>query len=77
MGPRPLSTVVSGGAGLDGDQGLDILAASFPQSQQIACAATDRYTYVWKTEKSWKGSCRRLTVRLDDGSTHVLPFQFR
>ena len=40
-------------------------------------AATDTYTYVWKTEKSWKNTCRQLTVRLNDGSTRVLLFQFK
>lgn len=40
-------------------------------------AATDLYTYVWKTDKSWKASWRQLTARLDDGSLHVLRFQFK
>jgi hypothetical protein len=30
--------------------------------------ATDTYLYVWKTEKVWAGSCRRLDVQLNDGS---------
>jgi len=25
-------------------------------------AATDQYTYAWKTEKSWKGTCRQLVL---------------
>jgi hypothetical protein len=40
-------------------------------------AATDTYTYVWKTEKSWEGTCRWLIVKLNDGSDHVAFFQFR
>lgn len=39
--------------------------------------ATDRYIYVWKTEKTWKGTCRQLIVKLNDGSTHVCNFQFK
>ncbi len=39
-------------------------------------AATDTYTYVWKTEKSWGNSCRTLTVKLIDGSEHVASFRF-
>lgn len=35
-----------------------------------------QYTYVWKTERSWTGSCRRLTVRFDDGSEHSAEFNF-
>ena len=40
-------------------------------------AATDTYTYVWKTEKSWAGTCRGLIVKLNDGSDHMAFFQFR
>ena len=40
-------------------------------------AGSDTYTYVWKTDKSWKSTCRQLTVRLDDGSTRILLFQFK
>ncbi|HEX5838815.1 MAG TPA: ExeM/NucH family extracellular endonuclease [Anaerolineales bacterium] len=39
--------------------------------------ATGEYTYVWKTEKSWKGTCRQLVVILKDGSIHMANFQFR
>jgi Tol biopolymer transport system component len=38
---------------------------------------TDRYNYVWKTERGWRGTCRQLVVKLNDGSTHVANFQFR
>jgi len=36
-----------------------------------------QYTYVWKTEKSWAGSCRQLIVRLSDGSDHLANFKFQ
>ncbi len=85
---------------LSGNKGLDIFAAGFPVSGQMACsdgaplsdieetvtaggsslsydAATDTYTYVWKTENSWAGTCRGLIVRLNDGSDHVALFKFR
>ncbi|MBV9790708.1 MAG: PxKF domain-containing protein, partial [Chloroflexi bacterium] len=39
-------------------------------------ASTDTYTYVWKTEKSWSGSCRQLIVKLSDGTTHYANFKF-
>ncbi|CAN5779480.1 hypothetical protein BH23GEM7_BH23GEM7_29610 [soil metagenome] len=39
-------------------------------------AATDRYTYVWKTEKSWGNTCRTLTLQFTDGSTHTASFKF-
>jgi hypothetical protein len=39
-------------------------------------AATDRYTYVWKTEKSWGNSCRTLTLQFTDGTTQSASFKF-
>ena len=30
--------------------------------------ATQTYTYVWKTDKSWANTCRRLTIAFSDGS---------
>ncbi len=39
-------------------------------------AATDRYVYVWKTSKSWAGTCRQLVLKLDDGSFHRANFMF-
>ncbi|HEX5874393.1 MAG TPA: immunoglobulin-like domain-containing protein [Pyrinomonadaceae bacterium] len=38
---------------------------------------TDRYKYVWKTEPSWKNTCRQLTVTLRDGTVHVASFKFK
>jgi hypothetical protein len=40
-------------------------------------AATDTYTYVWKTSKTWRGTCRQLTIELADGTTHSADFRFR
>jgi hypothetical protein len=40
-------------------------------------AATGRYTYVWKTDKAWAGTCRQLVVKLDDGTTHRANFKFK
>lgn len=40
-------------------------------------AATDTYSYIWKTEKSWKGSCRLLRVKLTDSQTYTAKFQFK
>ena len=37
----------------------------------------DTYTYIWKTQKSWKGVCRQLIVQLDDGSEHIAHFEFK
>ena len=40
-------------------------------------ATTDRYNYVWKTDKLWAGTCRTLTVKLSDGTTHTANFKFK
>src|SRR5215813_7003106 len=40
-------------------------------------AASDQYSYVWKTEKSWAGTCRQLILRLNDGSERVAFFKFK
>ena len=85
---------------LAGNQGLGIMAAGSPYSQQVSCstsapvddveetgtagssslsydASSDRYNYVWKTESSWAGTCRVLTVELIDGTTHTASFKFK
>jgi len=38
---------------------------------------TDWYKYTWKTEGSWKNTCRQLTVTLRDGTVHVAKFKFK
>jgi hypothetical protein len=38
---------------------------------------TDTYTFVWKTDRAWAGSCRTLVLTLADGSRHVAEFAFR
>ena len=38
---------------------------------------TTQYQFNWKTDKSWSGSCRRLLVRLDDGTVHSADFRLQ
>ena len=45
------------------------------QSSLTYDAVTDRYNYVWKTDKAWSG-CRKLTVKLTDGTERVAYFSF-
>jgi hypothetical protein len=40
-------------------------------------STTDRYKYTWKTESSWKNTCRLLTVTLRDGTVHTAKFKFK
>jgi Purple acid Phosphatase, N-terminal domain len=68
---------------LDGNQGLDIFAAGFPQSAGAATAGSlsydareDQYTYTWRTDKAWSGR-RTLVVKLKDNSEHRAEFDFK
>jgi WD40-like Beta Propeller Repeat len=36
----------------------------------------DRYTYVWKTDPSWAGTCRLFVIDLNDGTEHTTGIQF-
>lgn len=35
-----------------------------------------QYVYVWKTDKAWASSCRQVTVKLIDGTSHTANFKF-
>lgn len=39
-------------------------------------AGANQYVYVWKTDKTWAGSCRQLQLKLADGTTQVANFKF-
>jgi predicted outer membrane repeat protein len=70
--PRVQAIPCDGGAPTD-----DIETVSAGGSGLTYDAASDTYTYVWKTQKGWAGTCRQLAVRLIDGSEHIASFQFR
>jgi hypothetical protein len=36
----------------------------------------DQYTFAWKTDKSWAGTCRVLILVLSDGTVHSVTVQF-
>jgi len=57
----------------------DIEETVLPSSNSLSYdAGTDRYIYVWKTDKAWKGSCRLLFVRFNDGGpAHTASFKFK
>jgi hypothetical protein len=40
-------------------------------------ATSDRYTYVWKTNGGWAGTCRQLVLKLDDGKVYRANFKFK
>jgi len=40
-------------------------------------ASSDQYSYVWKTSKAWRGTCRMLIVRFNNGTEHLAKFRFK
>jgi hypothetical protein len=40
-------------------------------------AGSDTYHYVWKTDRAWAGTCRRLVLGLNDGTRHTADFRLR
>jgi hypothetical protein len=36
-----------------------------------------QYIYVWKSDKNWAGTCRRIDLKLNDGTTHSALFTFK
>ena len=38
---------------------------------------TGLYTYLWKTDRAWAGTCRQFVLKLVDGTEHYADFQFR
>ena len=39
--------------------------------------ADGQYSYIWKTDKDWAGTCRELRVLLVDGTLHTARFKFK
>jgi hypothetical protein len=37
----------------------------------------DQYSYIWKTNPAWAGTCRQFTMRLNDGTDHIADFSFK
>ena len=37
----------------------------------------DTYTFVWKTSRSWKHSCRVFVLTVDDGPAQMIAFRFK
>jgi sugar lactone lactonase YvrE len=68
----PAAQVVACGGNETGDITSTMTAGASGLSYD---AASNRYTYVWKTDAAWTG-CRQLVLRFNDGSQRVANFQF-
>jgi Tol biopolymer transport system component len=38
--------------------------------------SSNQYSYIWKTNKAWANSCRRLVLQFSDGTTKTADFSF-
>jgi len=74
-GDAPTSRVYVCGSGGNEEAIEETLAAS--NSGLAYEVATGQYRYIWKTDKSWAGSCRRLMLSLIDGTRHEALFRFK
>ncbi|HVF25234.1 MAG TPA: PxKF domain-containing protein, partial [Anaerolineales bacterium] len=70
----PSSTVIACGSTAGDAVEQTVTAGSSSLSYD---SSTDQYTYVWKTEKAWAGTCRTLVVKLNDGTFHWANFKFK
>lgn len=71
----PSSSAVACDANEPGTTVTETIAAG--HSSLTYDAASDRYQYVWKTDKSWKGTCRVLVVGFTGGITRTAKFRFQ
>ncbi len=58
------------------DPGVDVAETLTAGGSSLSFSG-DTYTYVWKTESSWAGTCRQLVLTLNDGSVHIANFKFK
>jgi hypothetical protein len=54
----------------------DALERTLKSSAPRLSYAGGKYTYAWKTDKAWRGTCRRLVVRFADGQERTALFGF-
>ena len=69
----PRSQVITCGSTTEVDGIEETVTAG--QSSLSYDATAGHYTYVWKTEKAWAGTCRQLVVTLKDGTVHRANFK--
>jgi hypothetical protein len=75
----PKSTVVSC-SGVTSEDALEEIATAGSSGLHYdgtVNSPVGQYIYVWKSDKSWAGRCRRLDLKLVDGTTHSANFSFK
>jgi probable HAF family extracellular repeat protein len=59
------------------ESSTDVVEDTAPaEASNLKYNGNGQYTYSWKTEKAWKGTCRELNLKLKDGTEHTALFQF-
>ena len=71
----PASQPIACSTGTSTDGVEETITAAF--SMLTYKPETGVYTYAWKTNRAWKGTCRQFTMVLADGTVHTALFQFR
>ena len=71
--PRSTKITCDGSAPADA---IEEVALSPGSNALTYDAATGQYGYNWKTDKTWKGTCRQLTFMLADGASYRANFKF-
>lgn len=58
--------------------------APIGSAQQVSAAlalsyspTTGRYSFSWKIDKKWAGTCRKFTLRLADTTDHLVLFKYK
>src|SRR4051794_14216247 len=71
--PKSQVTACDGTADVDGIETTVAAGASVLSYDPSA----DTYSYVWKTDKAWAGTCRQLVLAFADGSVQRASFKFK
>jgi microsomal dipeptidase-like Zn-dependent dipeptidase len=71
------TSAITSCSGTTNDQLIEVPVLTPGANQFTYDAATGLYQFNWKTEQGWANSCRRLLVRLDDGTVHAADFRLR
>lgn len=61
----------------DGTQPGTTVPTASPGNRGLVADSSGHYSYVWKTERAWAGTCREFILGLDDGSAHSAMFAFK
>jgi len=56
---------------------VDVIEQTVTNTNSGLTYGGGQYNYVWKTDKSWAGTCRQLTLAFKDGTVQTAHFKFK